>query len=168
MFKEMTFIRTNGKIINPVDLIQMRKNASSYTKFSEIKEDLSWFKHNCEILHGSSYSIINGATELLKTVDEEIIGITECHECYAEKVKDPVASFVVPCKRIHPVVWAKSDGFQYWAAKAMYCENGEVHVRYFGDHSADDIPIGNCYQYSAQPPDESCNSDLFEIALEVC
>lgn len=162
--KELTFVRTNGKIINPIDLIQMKKKASSYKKFSELRGDISWYIHNCQIIHGGSQSIMNASRELFTFVEDEITSIIECPDCYANE------SFILPCKQIHPIVWAQSNGFEYWPAKAISFKNNLVHVRYFGDSSADDIPVDSYYQYSPQPPvkPESVGADLYETALDVC
>lgn len=167
--KELTFVRTNGKIIKPVDLIQMNKKASSYKNFAELREDLSWFIHNCEITYGGSQSIINASEQLLNFVDDKISKIAECAECYGISVQNPKNLFLIPCKKNHPVVWAKSQGFDYWPGKAMVFKENVVYVRYFGDNSGDEVPLDRCYQYSPQPPEstEGSGSDLYEVALDV-
>lgn len=150
--------------------MQIKKKAENYESFSELREDISWFKHNCEIWQSSNRKVLSASKEIVKFVHDEIFSIQKCTECYMNASAHPNTSFVMPCHQTHPVVWAKTDGYNYWPAKAMCTTNELVHVRYFGDHTVDAVPIKNCYWFSLEPPETMDNqdSDLFEEAMEVC
>lgn len=159
--KELKFCRTNGKIVNPIDFQQIHRNRSDYESFDKLEEDVLWLKHNIAILNGSSQSITNAATQLVKLLDEEIEKIVECPDCYGKKIE-------TPCKNVHPLVWAQTDGYHFWPAKVMDFKNDKIHVRYFGDRSLDFLPLGKCFAYSPEPPEKPpTNTDLYEIALNV-
>lgn len=171
--KDLIFIRTNGKIINQINLAEIKEKAREYKDFSEFREDILWLVHNVDIMHCNNNKIMDASKGIVKYVDEEIASIYKCSECYSNAHKNPDNSFVIPCKQIHPVVWAKSEGFAYWPAKAMLYEQNFVHVTYFCEHTTDKIPLENCYQYSLQPPEISKdgsqeNQDLYEKAMNVC
>lgn len=156
--------------MNPIDLKQIQKKAKNYKSFSELREDISWFKHNCKIHQPSSRTVLKASDEIEKYVDDEISSIQTCTECYVNASENPRDSFVMTCQQVHPIVWAKTDGYHYWPAKVMFNQNESVHVRYFGDHSVSTIPVQNCYLFSSEPPEtvENQNSDLYEDAIEVC
>lgn len=90
----------------------------------------------------------------MKLFDAEILSIKKCHECYRLAFMYPDDSFVKVCSFKHPVIWAKSEGFNYWPAKAMTFENNVISVRYFGDHEIDNIPIARCFAFSQNPPEK--------------
>lgn len=192
--KDLSFIRTNGKIVNSIDLKQIEKNATNYKNFAELRNDMSWIAHNCEVctvyfnqnlfsyyfdyilffslqVQHQNKKILNASKSLLELVDAEIRSIETCHECYALASTHPDDSFVMTCSIIHPVIWAKSSGFTYWPAKAMKFENGVINVRYFGDHETDNVPLANYYAFSQQPPEKTplteTDNILYEASLTV-
>lgn len=167
--KDIHFLRTNGKIINKVDFSQVMEKASGYQNFSKLREDISWFHHNCSVLHANDSKILEASKEFVKFIDEEITSIISCTECFSNDVKKPGAAYVTPCSQVHSVIWSKSEGFGFWPAKVLLCKNDMVHVHYFADHSADRVHIENCYKYSKEPPEviEQSNDFLYIEALRV-
>lgn len=93
-----------------------------------------------------------------------------CHECYLNAAKHPNDSFVMVCSVKHPVIWAKTDGFDYYPSKAMAFDNNCVDVVYFGDHECDKVPLKRCYEFSQHPPESpnSENDPIFVQAMNVC
>lgn len=162
-------MRTNGKIVNQIDLKQIQARADRYRNFSEFHEDIQWFVHNCMIMYASDAEVQEAAKSLPEFIDEEITSVMECIECYKSAFEDPINSFPEPCKTKHPVVWAKSGGFNYWPAKQMKIQDEKVNVRYFGDHSFDIIPLESCCDFSLKCPSKINPKDsLFHAALKVC
>lgn len=168
---DIKFTKTNGKIINYVDISGIQKKATEYENFSKLRADFQWFRHNCQIIYASDNVVLNATKELINYVDEEISSIKKCVQCYLNAYLHPQTSFVMVCENPHPIIWSKTEGCSFWPAKAMSCENGMVHVRYFGDHSTDNVPIENCYKFSANTPDETeisgSDSTSFNKALKV-
>lgn len=114
-------------------------------------------------------NILNAATQLLEFTKNEILSIMTCPECYKLASDHPNGSFSMTCKTLHPVVWAKSDGYCYWPAKAMKFEENLVHVRYFGEHEMDFLPLKNCRNFSRKSPKPVAKSDqLYVASMEVC
>lgn len=115
--------------------------------------------------------ILSSSKSILELVNLEIRSIETCHKCYALASAYPDDSFVMACPLKHPVIWAKSNGFSYWPAKAMKFENDIINVRYFGDHEVDDVPLANSYAFSQQPPEvillEENLNILYEASLKV-
>lgn len=168
--KDLTFTRTNGKIVNPIDLIQIQKKAEKYSNFFELRMDILWFIHNCAICHATKREISKAARQLDKYIDEEILSIEQCAQCYENAFLHPQESFVMKCDQKHPIVWAKSENFDYWPAKQMSKdEDGSIHVRYFGEHTVDRISIGNYYDFALGPSQKSQThqTELYLMALEV-
>lgn len=169
--KGISFVRTNGKIVNPIDLMQITEKAPNYRNFSEFRNDILWFIHNCNIYYDDGSDILNAANEIMRFVDEEIMSVTQCTECYSISSAHSTGSFVMTCSRLHPAIWARSENFYFWPAKAIG-RNGElVYVRYFGDHCVDYIPVKNCYKFSLQPPKYNKSAkkiDGLDLALQVC
>lgn len=167
----LSFVRTNGKIVYPIDLMQMKQKAgnSDYKSFFELRNDLSWFIHNCKILHSTKPGIMGPVNELEKFVDDEIFSIYACPECYSNASTHPDGSIEIPCQKMHPVIWAKSNDYSYWPAKVMACNNDTVVVEYFAEHTIDNIPLQNCFKFSPQPPEknETENDTLYAAALKV-
>lgn len=166
--EELKFVRTSGKIINPIDLTQIKKKSENYQSFDGLREDILWFRHNCEVCHATSRRILDASKELIKFIDDEILTMKKCAECYKNAYKNPETSFTMPCSRLHPIVWAKTDGFNYWPAKAIAYNGEVVHVIYFGEHSVDGIPVKQCFLFSATPPEAiESHSDAYEDAMQV-
>lgn len=165
---ELTFIRTSGKIINPIDVKQIKKKSADYQSFNELREDVSWLRHNCEVYHKNSRKIMNATKELVKFIDDEISIMKNCTECYQNAYENPKSSATMPCSLSHPVVWAKTDGFTYWPAKAVAFDGKVVHVIYFNEHTTSKVLTEKCYAFSATPPEATQNyADAYEDAIQV-
>lgn len=117
-----------------------------------------------------SKKILEASTALPKLVEDEILSIQTCQECYKLASDHPTESFTMVCKTLHPVVWAQSDGYNYWPAKAMKFDNNSIHVRYFGDHELDMIPLKNCYNFSRKSPDsfDAESKTTYTASVKVC
>lgn len=168
--KGLKFIRTNGKIFNNVDFSEIANKIDRYKSWFEFRNDFSWIVHNCAILHTNDKDIINVANELLDYVDEEILSVTKCSQCYKYAYEDMESSFIKPCDKPHPLIWSKPKGYVYWPAKCMSVIDGIVHVRYFGEHTTENVPIEKCYLFSKKEPvqikKENRSNNYFE-AIEV-
>lgn len=62
--------------------------------------------------------------------------------------------FIEPCRRPHPIVWAKLKGFPFWPAKALPRINGAgyIDVRFFGEHDRAWVVPKDVFLYSEEPP----------------
>lgn len=157
-------------MVKPIDLIQIQEKAASYTSFHEFKSDLLWFEHNCAVMTGDSKTL-DEASAYVKSIKEEIASIFECAECFDVAISHPVDFFTIPCKKNHPVVWAKPDNYVYWPAKLVTKhEDDTVHVRFFGDHTVENIPASSYTIFTENQPGngQCCDTELYTIALEVC
>lgn len=139
--------------MNNINYDQIRKKSSSYESFCEFRIDLSWFIHNCQIVYSQNTDIFDAAQQLLKFVDEEIISVTNCTQCYENAYKFRDTSFTMSCATPHLLVWAKAPGYVFWPAKAMSAKDGKIHVRFFGDHTTFNAKPSDCYLFSIESPD---------------
>jgi hypothetical protein len=94
---------------------------------------------------------------MLKVARQEVSEIEACPDCFAHgrNLPRPLPSwFIEPCRRPHPIVWAKLKGFPFWPAKAMPRLNtqGLVDVRFFGEHDRAWVSPKDIYLYSQEPP----------------
>lgn len=171
VLKNLEFIKINTKLEKRIDLCQIEKKCDRYKNFAEFRADINWFVHNCNVVHQGNDEITNASKELVKYIDDEIFSIKQCGQCYENEYKHPNESFVMLCDNpTHEIIWAKSDGFNFWPAKVMSVnnENNKVHVRYFGEYTVDDVDINDCYNYSKSPPDKSkCRLKGYLEALQV-
>lgn len=114
---------------------------------------------------------MTAANSIMKLFDAEIQSIKTCHECYALASAHPDDSFSMACSFKHPVIWAQSERFSYWPAKAMTFKNKVINVRYFGDHQIDNISVEKCFAFSQNPPDkillEGADKILLDAAIKV-
>lgn len=164
--KNIKFVRTSGKIKNTIDLEQIK--TESYVSFFDFRTDILWFIHNCFILHWADEDIKTAIKLLIQYVDEEIESVFDCTQCYSNAYKHSDDGFVMLCEPPHPIIWARSDGFRFWPAKALRITGETVRARYFGDHTNAVVPLTSCYSYSTEPPIKSTVSDeLYESALQV-
>lgn len=117
----------------------------------------------------------NAAKQLIKVARQEVSEIEACPDCYAHSRNLPRPQpswFIEPCRRPHPLVWAKLKGFPFWPAKAMPRVNsqGHVDVRFFGEHDRAWVPPKDLYLYSEEPPAPSPRkrkSDMDECVREI-
>lgn len=101
--------------------------------------------------------LTNTAKQMLKVARQEVSEIETCPDCFARGRNLPRALpswFIEPCRRPHPIVWAKLKGFPFWPAKAMSRINaqGLVDVRFFGEHDRAWVSPKDIYLYSQEPP----------------
>lgn len=121
-------------------------------------------------MFGRNKSVLSASKELYKYVEEEIESIENCTKCYSLFHASGEKSIVMSCGTKHPVIWAQSEGFDYWPAKALLYDGNAriVHVRYF-DGSLDKVKLENCYHFSQQAPKEiNTKDELIKNALRVC
>ncbi|XP_031633572.1 zinc finger MYND domain-containing protein 11-like, partial [Contarinia nasturtii] len=165
--KDVQFGKTSGKLVNKIDLAQIKKKSSIYESFFDLRVDISWFVHNCQIAYPKNNDILHGANKLLDFVDEEILSLTTCVECYDNASKYPETSFTMPCNTPHLLIWAKAPGYIFWPAKAMSTKGRKVHVRFFGDHTTCDVDSSGCYVFSTENPEcITVNVESYNEALE--
>jgi len=115
------------------------------------------------------------AKQIIKMARQEVSEIEACPDCYAHgrNLPRPQPSwFIEPCRRPHPLVWAKLKGFPFWPAKAMPRLNsqGYVDVRFFGEHDRAWVSPKDLYLYSEEPPAPSPRkrkSDMDECVREI-
>lgn len=111
--------------------------------------------------------IASAVAKLERYVDEEIESIMDCTQCYSNAFENPSESNVKLCSQVHPVIWAQSDGYDFWPAKAMRCKGQEIRIRYFGDHTVDNISYEKCYKYSENPPKKSSSGKSPNIPIKL-
>jgi len=119
--------------------------------------------------------LTNAAKQLIKVARQEVSEIEACPDCYAHSRNLPRPQpswFIEPCRRPHPLVWAKLKGFPFWPAKAMPRVNsqGHVDVRFFGEHDRAWVPPKDLYLYSEEPPAPSPRkrkTDMDECVREI-
>lgn len=119
--------------------------------------------------------LTNASKQMIKVARQEVSEIEACPDCYSHgrNLPRPQPSwFIEPCRRPHPLVWAKLKGFPFWPAKAMPRVNsqGYVDVRFFGEHDRAWVAPKDLYLYSEDPPAPSPRkrkSDMDECVREI-
>nr|XP_033331759.1 protein kinase C-binding protein 1-like isoform X1 [Megalopta genalis]XP_033331760.1 protein kinase C-binding protein 1-like isoform X1 [Megalopta genalis]XP_033331761.1 protein kinase C-binding protein 1-like isoform X1 [Megalopta genalis]XP_033331762.1 protein kinase C-binding protein 1-like isoform X1 [Megalopta genalis]XP_033331763.1 protein kinase C-binding protein 1-like isoform X1 [Megalopta genalis]XP_033331764.1 protein kinase C-binding protein 1-like isoform X1 [Megalopta genalis] len=152
-------------VVKPMDLSLLESNvrAKLYGSTDAFMADAKWIQHNCIVFNtcGGVYTdtskLTNAAKQMIKLARQEVSEIEACPDCYAHgrNLPRPQPSwFIEPCRRPHPLVWAKLKGFPFWPAKAMPRINsqGFVDVRFFGEHDRAWVPPRDLYLYSEDPP----------------
>ncbi|XP_046479068.1 MYND-type zinc finger-containing chromatin reader ZMYND8 isoform X1 [Neodiprion pinetum] len=152
-------------VVKPMDLSLLESNvrAKLYGSTEAFMADAKWIQHNCIVFNtcGGVYTdtskLTNAARQIIKAARQEVSEIEACSDCYghARNLPRPQPSwFIEPCRRPHPLVWAKLKGFPFWPAKAMSRINGQGHVdvRFFGAHDRAWVPIRDLFLYSEDPP----------------
>ena len=152
-------------VVKPMDLSLLESNvrAKFYGSTDAFMADAKWIQHNCIVFNtcGGVYTdtskLTNAAKQIIKLARQEVSEIEACPDCYAHgrNLPRPQPSwFIEPCRRPHPLVWAKLKGFPFWPAKAMPRINsqGFVDVRFFGEHDRAWVPPRDLYLYSEEPP----------------
>ncbi|XP_015436118.1 PREDICTED: protein kinase C-binding protein 1 [Dufourea novaeangliae] len=152
-------------VVKPMDLSLLESNvrAKLYGSTDAYMADAKWIQHNCIVFNtcGGVYTdtskLTNAAKQMIKLARQEVSEIEACPDCYAHgrNLPRPQPSwFIEPCRRPHPLVWAKLKGFPFWPAKAMPRINsqGFVDVRFFGEHDRAWVPPRDLYLYSEDPP----------------
>lgn len=170
-------------VIKPMDLSLLESNvrAKLYGSTDAFMADAKWIQHNCIVFNtcGGVYAdtskLTNAAKQIIKVARQEISEIDACPDCYAHgrNLPRPQPSwFIEPCRRPHPLVWAKLKGFPFWPAKAMPRTNsqGYVDVRFFGEHDRAWVSPKDLFLYSEEPPAPSPRkrkSDMDECVKEI-
>ncbi|XP_011050825.1 PREDICTED: protein kinase C-binding protein 1 [Acromyrmex echinatior] len=170
-------------VIKPMDLSLLESNvrAKLYGSTDAFMADAKWIQHNCIVFNtcGGVYAdtskLTNAAKQIIKVARQEISEIDACPDCYAHSRNLPrhqPSWFIEPCRRPHPLVWAKLKGFPFWPAKAMPRTNsqGYVDVRFFGEHDRAWVSPKDLFLYSEEPPSPSPRkrkSDMDECVKEI-
>ncbi|CAL1679550.1 unnamed protein product [Lasius platythorax] len=170
-------------VIKPMDLSLLESNVRSklYGSTDAFMADAKWIQHNCIVfntcggVYADTLKLTNAAKQIIKVARQEVSEIEACPDCYAHgrNLPRPQPSwFIEPCRRPHPLVWAKLKGFPFWPAKAMPRVNsqGFVDVRFFGEHDRAWVPPKDLYLYSEEPPAPSPRkrkSDMDECVREI-
>ncbi|KAL0105520.1 hypothetical protein PUN28_016884 [Cardiocondyla obscurior] len=170
-------------VIKPMDLSLLESNVRSklYGSTDAFMADAKWMQHNCIVFNtcGGVYAdtsrLTNTAKQLIKVARQEVSEIEACPDCYAHSrnlLRSHPLWFIEPCRRPHPLVWAKLKGFPYWPAKAMSRINsqGYVDVRFFGEHDRAWVSPRDLYLYSEDPPAPSPRkrkNDMDDCMLEI-
>ncbi|XP_076173037.1 zinc finger MYND-type containing 8 isoform X2 [Ptiloglossa arizonensis] len=152
-------------VVKPMDLSLLESNvrAKLYGSTDAFMADAKWIQHNCIVFNtcGGVYTdtskLTNAAKQVIKLARQEVSEIEACPDCYAHgrNLSRPQPSwFIEPCRRPHPLVWAKLKGFPFWPAKAMSRINsqGFVDVRFFGEHDRAWVSPRDLFLYSEEPP----------------
>ncbi|GAB1860282.1 Protein kinase C-binding protein 1 [Camponotus japonicus] len=170
-------------VVKPMDLSLLESNVRSklYGSTDAFMADAKWIQHNCIVfntcggVYADTLKLTNAAKQMIKVARQEVSEIEACPDCYAHgrNLPRPQPSwFIEPCRRPHPLVWAKLKGFPFWPAKAMPRVNsqGFVDVRFFGEHDRAWVPPKDLYLYSEEPPAPSPRkrkSDMDECVREI-
>ncbi|XP_070149414.1 MYND-type zinc finger-containing chromatin reader ZMYND8 isoform X2 [Polyergus mexicanus] len=170
-------------VVKPMDLSLLESNVRSklYGSTDAFMADAKWIQHNCIVfntcggVYADTLKLTNAAKQIIKVARQEVSEIEACPDCYAHgrNLPRPQPSwFIEPCRRPHPLVWAKLKGFPFWPAKAMPRVNsqGFVDVRFFGEHDRAWVPPKDLYLYSEEPPAPSPRkrkSDMDECVREI-
>jgi len=126
-------------------------------------------------VYADTSKLTNAAKQIIKVARQEVSEIEACPDCYAHgrNLPRPQPSwFIEPCRRPHPLVWAKLKGFPFWPAKAMPRVNsqGYVDVRFFGEHDRAWVSPKDLFLYSEEPPappPRKRKSDMDECVREI-
>lgn len=151
-----------------IDLSQIKEKSPNYDSFLEFRIDINWFVHNCIIEFKRKKEVCTQANSLLDYVDNDIISVKNCTECFENSYRFPEDSFVMPCQKPHLLIWVRGTIFPYWPAKAMSVVGNLVHVRFFQDHHILNVDPKDCYLFSEQyPENKTSTTNNFDTALKV-
>lgn len=158
-------------MVKKIDLLKIKEKELQYDSFRELRLDIAWFVHNCLIEFPSNDEICQNVKTLPKFIENEILSVTKCAECYENAYQHPDTSFTIPCEQPHLLLWVEAPGWSFWPAKAMSSDGNLVHVRFFQDHTILDIPSTSCYQFTDPeiyyPGGKLSTSREFKAAIEV-
>jgi hypothetical protein len=87
---------------------------------------------------------------LLEHIDEHIIQLESCVECYIKYGEE--AFFTRVCQRPHLLVWAKYDAHLHWPAKVMSVDSEKTNVMFFGEHTWASLKASDCFLFSQDNP----------------
>lgn len=135
---------------------------------SELLFDIEWFAYNCGIT-SMNPSDKSAATQLAKYVVEDFQSIKACVECYNNAFEKGEPSFIIPCEKPHLLVWADAEKYGYWPAKVMKINKDSINLRFFGDHTSENLAMDTCYLFSKKRPEDTNVSTLesYKLGLKV-
>lgn len=162
-----TNFQGNSKLVDAIDYRKLLEKANEYS-FGSLISDISWFVHNCHIVHTRKADLHKAADSLMDYVQNEITLIQICMGCF-ESLCSRKNGMIQKCGKEHPLVWAQSTGHSYWPAKVLKINDDSTRiVWYFGDYDMDTIPANLCVSFDEKCPDDGCDAPLYQAANEVC
>ncbi|XP_031637924.1 uncharacterized protein LOC116350308 [Contarinia nasturtii] len=170
------FVNNSADVINPVDLIKMKKKVDDhlYDSLEAFAVDAECILHNIGIRRWlpSSSSLRETVNNLVKFCEAQIENIKGCAECYENKHKYPSTWSIMACKKLHICLWTKHfSSRKYLPVKLISIVNDEqIKVVRFDGESSDFINISskNCYLYSNEAPAYlTMKSELKEVMLYI-
>ncbi|XP_070533236.1 LOW QUALITY PROTEIN: MYND-type zinc finger-containing chromatin reader ZMYND8-like [Ptychodera flava] len=141
-------------VFHPMDLSTLEKNIHKkvYGSTEAFLADTKWILHNCVLYNGANHKLTTSARMIVKICEHEMSEIEICPDCYLSSCMKKENYFCEPCREPHKLVWAKLKGFPFWPAKALRHIDGQVDVRFFGQHDRAWVPASNCYLMSEEIP----------------
>lgn len=143
----------------------------SYESVKQFEKDVKWFAHNCRTVFPQEQGIQIASTRLIGYIKEHIEFINACAQCFLISYQYASNSFVVQCKKLHLLVWARITGYSPWPAKvlAVDAQKGQAVVQFFGDYTWCILPARNCLLFSKNSPEKKRGSHTkkFIKAMEV-
>uniref|UniRef100_UPI00358DDCFD MYND-type zinc finger-containing chromatin reader ZMYND8-like isoform X3 n=1 Tax=Myxine glutinosa TaxID=7769 RepID=UPI00358DDCFD len=161
-------------VFHPMDLGTLEQNVMQkmYGCTEAFVADTKWILHNCIIFNGANHKLTAVAKSIIKVCEHEVNDIEACPECYLIACRQQDNWFCEPCSKPHPLVWAKVKGFPFWPARAVRERDGQVDVRFFGQHDRAWVPLNNCYFMSKEVPvSQKKTKGIFACAMaemEIC
>lgn len=146
--KDVTFTNNDG-LCNPIDLKKIGEK--TYKSFVDLRSDIGWFAHNMRVIYSNmnnktSKNIIRAANKIVEAINQEIMNLLLCSECYERAYNEPDNSFLIPCKEPHILLWVDCSNYGFWPAKLMkYNDENEVTVRFFGDYTHSKVSSSKCF-----------------------
>ena len=147
--------RYTDYVYHPMDFSTLEKNVKkkAYGSTEAFVADVKWIVHNCIIYNGKKHRLTTVAKTVLKICRHETNEIEICPDCYKNSCTKPNMDwFCEPCLFPHKLVWAKMKGYPFWPAKVLQEQNGQVDVRFFGEHDRAWVPVSQVYLISEQYP----------------
>lgn len=154
-------------VYHPMDFSTLERNVKkrAYGSTEAFVADVKWIVHNCVIYNGKKHRLTTVAKTVLKICRHETNEIEICSDCYKNSCTKPsVDWFCEPCHIPHKLVWAKMKGYPYWPAKVLQEQNGQVDVRFFGEHDRAWVPVAQVYMISEQYPVTNKLRKGFDVA----
>ncbi|KAI8497343.1 Protein kinase C-binding protein 1 [Branchiostoma belcheri] len=141
-------------IFHPMDLSTLERNIkkSKYGCTQAFIADTKWILHNCIIFNGSNNKLTTSARMIVRICEHEMYEIEVCPDCYTSSCTKKDNWFCEPCREPHILVWAKLKGFPFWPAKVLQEVDGQLDVRFFGQHDRAWVPVENCFIMSEEIP----------------
>ncbi|XP_071804612.1 uncharacterized protein [Asterias amurensis] len=162
-------------VFNPMDLSTLEKSIKKrmYGSTEAFLLDAKWILHNCIVFNGSHHKLTNSARMIIKICEYEVKEIEICPDCYLSACLKRDKWFCEVCRDPHKLVWARLQGFPFWPSKVIREKDGQLDVRFFGQHDRAWVPVSSCYMYSSEIPCHSkkkttgLNSSVAEMELHI-